>query len=98
MKSRYFRDRNLRLYSKFNEIKVNTLRSLLEDKVLSPSIRHKIFIKLTNKYQWASLNKSSNRCMITNRGRGVFRLTKMSRHQFRKMASQGLLPGVRASS
>jgi len=39
-----------------------------------------------------------NRCWKTGRPRGVFRDFGISRHVFREMAHQGLLPGVTKSS
>ncbi len=39
-----------------------------------------------------------NRCWKTGRPRGVFRDFGLSRHVFREMAHQGLLPGVTKSS
>jgi Ribosomal protein S14 len=39
-----------------------------------------------------------NRCSITGRARGFFRLFGLCRQQVRTMASEGKLPGVRKSS
>ena len=39
-----------------------------------------------------------NRCKITGRPKGYIRLFGLSRIQFRKMASQGLIPGVKKAS
>ena len=39
-----------------------------------------------------------NRCKITGRPKGYIRLFGISRIQFREMASQGLIPGVRKAS
>ena len=39
-----------------------------------------------------------NRCKITGRPKGYIRLFGLSRIQFREMASQGLIPGVRKAS
>jgi len=49
MKSKYFRDRNLRLFAKHNEIKTKIVRSLFEEISLSKRLRHKVFLQLTNK-------------------------------------------------
>ena len=43
-------------------------------------------------------NRIRNRCWKTGRPRGVFRDFGISRHVFREMAHQGLLPGVTKSS
>ena len=39
-----------------------------------------------------------NRCPITGRSRGFIRKFGMSRNAFRKLASDGLIPGVRKAS
>jgi small subunit ribosomal protein S14 len=39
-----------------------------------------------------------NRCFLTGRSRSVTRFCHLSRHQFRRLASDGSLPGVRKSS
>ena len=49
MKCRYFRDRNVRLYVKNNEIKTKILRSLLEEVSLKSSLRYKILLQLHSK-------------------------------------------------
>lgn len=98
MKSRYFRDRNLRLYSKYNEIKNKIIRSLFENTFYNNNLRHKIFLKLSNKKYWGSFNRVRRRCLITQRNRGVLRLTKTSRLIFRKMALQGFLAGIKTSN
>ena len=39
-----------------------------------------------------------NRCWLTGRPRGYYRDMGLSRHVFREMAHEGLLPGVRKAS
>ena len=46
----------------------------------------------------ASRVRLHNRCSITGRPKGYIRLFGLSRIQFREMASQGLIPGVRKAS
>ena len=42
--------------------------------------------------------RQHNRCMITGRPKGYIRQFGISRIQFREMASQGLIPGVKKAS
>ena len=42
--------------------------------------------------------RQRNRCMFTGRPRGYNRAFGLSRNMLRKMASEGLLPGVRKAS
>lgn len=46
----------------------------------------------------ASAVRLHNRCMITGRPRGYMRQFGISRIQFREMASNGLIPGIKKSS
>ena len=46
----------------------------------------------------ASPVRAHNRCKITGRPKGYIRQFGVSRIQFREMASQGLIPGVKKAS
>ena len=46
----------------------------------------------------ASPVRAHNRCKITGRPKGYIRQFGISRIQFREMASQGLIPGVKKAS
>ena len=46
----------------------------------------------------ANPTRLHNRCSVTGRARGYFRLFGLCRQQVRTMASEGKLPGVRKSS
>ena len=46
----------------------------------------------------SSPSRWKNRCLVTGRPKGYFRHFGLSRHVFREMAHQGLLPGVTKSS
>ncbi|MDR0729875.1 MAG: 30S ribosomal protein S14 [Prevotellaceae bacterium] len=42
--------------------------------------------------------RQHNRCSLTGRPKGYMRIFGVSRIQFREMASQGLIPGIRKAS
>ena len=46
----------------------------------------------------ASPIRAHNRCSITGRPKGYMRQFGLSRIQFREMASQGLIPGIKKAS
>jgi len=46
----------------------------------------------------ASPVRIKNRCALTGRSKGYLRTFGLSRIQFREMANEGLIPGVRKSS
>jgi small subunit ribosomal protein S14 len=60
------------------------------------------YIQIQSERQKLPRNSSStrlcNRCNISGRSRGYYRYFGLSRHFFREIAYQGILPGVRKSS
>ncbi|MEE1166297.1 MAG: type Z 30S ribosomal protein S14 [Treponema sp.] len=61
-----------------------------------------MIIKSARKQKYSAEGKKStreyNRCQICGRPRGYLRKFKMCRICFRKLASEGLLPGITKSS
>ena len=88
--------KRLKLYQKYQEKREN----LLLEYRISKDFRKKF--ELQSRLQKLPLNSSRtrmrNRCWKTGRPRGVFRDFGISRHVFREMAHQCLLPGVTKSS
>ena len=74
--------------------------NLLEDYRKETNFNEKL--KIHSKIQKLPRNSAKtriqNRCWKTGRPRGVFRDFGLSRHVFREMAHQCLLPGVKKSS
>ena len=58
----------------------------------------KVHSKLQKLPRNSAKTRIRNRCWKTGRPRGVFRNFGLSRHVFREMAHQCLLPGVKKSS
>ncbi|MBL7974706.1 MAG: 30S ribosomal protein S14 [Candidatus Kapabacteria bacterium] len=46
----------------------------------------------------SAANRVRNRCVLTGRGRGVYRKYGLCRNQFRQLALEGKIPGIRKSS
>jgi small subunit ribosomal protein S14 len=55
-------------------------------------------IKLQNLPRNSAESRHRNRCWLTHRSRSVYRDFGLSRHAFREMAHNCLLPGVRKAS
>ena len=79
--------------------------SLKRSRLLIEYLQEKSFngkLKVHSKLQKLPRNSAKtrirNRCWKTGRPRGVFRNFGLSRHVFREMAHQCLLPGVKKSS
>jgi small subunit ribosomal protein S14 len=74
--------------------------SLLQDYTNQENFREKLEIhsKIQQLPRNSAKTRIRNRCWKTGRPRGVFQDFGISRHVFREMAHQGLLPGVTKSS
>ena len=64
----------------------------------TPDERMDAMKKLEKLPRNANPTRLHNRCSVTGRARGYFRLFGLCRQQVRTMASEGKLPGVRKSS
>ena len=62
------------------------------------NVKLEIHSKIQKLPRNSAKNRIRNRCWKTGRPRGVFRDFGLSRHVFREMAHQCLLPGVTKSS
>ena len=69
-------------------------------KIISKNLNLKKNIRFKLKERWltfeniTSITRIKNICVLTGRSRSIYRFLKLSRIQFRKLASQGLLPGI----
>nr|YP_009389135.1 ribosomal protein S14 [Euglena archaeoplastidiata]AKR17908.1 ribosomal protein S14 [Euglena archaeoplastidiata] len=81
--------------------KYSTLRRFLKGKIkFSSSFEEKLFYssQLQKLPRNSSFSRLRNRCIVTGRPRGYYRLFGLSRHVLRDMAHYGFLPGVTKSS
>lgn len=98
MKYIVIKDRRRRILYSFYERRAVVLRSIIENVKLSPKIRMQAYQTLLSFPRDSSYIRSRNRCNLTGRARAVYRKFGRSRLRFRKLASQGLLRGVKKSS
>ncbi len=85
------------LAEKFEPVR-RKLRKQQADLKLPPEERLLASIKLQKLPKYGSRCKVVNRCRITGRPRGNLKKFGLSRLMFRKMAHEGLIPGVVKSS
>lgn len=85
------------LAEKFEPVR-RELRRKQANLKLSPEERFQANISLQKLPKSASRCRVVNRCRITGRSRGNFRNFGLSRLMLRKMAHEGLIPGVIKSS
>jgi small subunit ribosomal protein S14 len=74
------------------------LKRRAKDSKLSPVDRMEAREALAKLPRNSSPVRLVSRCMVTGRGRAVYRKFKLCRHVFRSMAHQGYLPGVHKAS
>lgn len=74
------------------------LKSVIMNRSVNPEERFAAQLKLAAMPRVSSATRIRNRCMITGRGRGVYRKFNISRIMLREMAAEGLIPGVRKAS
>ena len=85
------------LAEKFEPVR-RELRQKQASLKLSPEEKLAVSIQLQKLPKRASRCRVVNRCRITGRPRGNFKKFGLSRLMFRKMAHEGLIPGVIKSS
>ena len=88
--------KRIKLYNKYALKRSNLLKKYQSAE--SFSMKLEIHSKLQKLPRNSAKNRIRNRCWKTGRPRGVFRDFGLSRHVFREMVHQCLLPGVTKSS
>ena len=88
--------KRIKLYNKYALKRANLLKNYKSADNFSMKLE--IHSKLQKLPRNSAKTRIRNRCWKTGRSRGVFQDFGLSRHVFREMAHQGLLPGVTKSS
>lgn len=74
------------------------LKKIIIDEDKTDEERFEASVKLNKLPRNSSKVRLRNRCILTGRGRGVYRQFGLSRIKFRELANQGLIPGVTKAS
>lgn len=98
MKSLYLKDFILRKNFLKIEKKRLFLKLLIKDNRFDNKIKELAILKLAKFKSKFFKTKIKNRCIYTNRSRWIINKFRISRMKFKKMASIGLLQGVKKSS
>ena len=88
--------KRIKLYKKYANRRADLLKDYKNEEDFN--LKLELHFKLQKLPRNSSKTRIQNRCWKTGRPRGVFRDFGLSRHVFREMAHQGLLPGVTKSS
>lgn len=79
--------------NEFKNLSIKFLNSLLSNNPKFLSFQSKNNFKLKIQQKFSSKTRLVNRCVLTNRSRGVFRPFNVSRILLRKLILFGLIPG-----
>ena len=85
--------KRIRLYNSLKD-KRTELKAIRNDKSVTLEERFDAQMALAKLPRNSSKNRIRNRCLLSGRGRGVYRKFNLSRIWMRKLASEGKLPGV----
>nr|NP_150417.1 ribosomal protein S14 [Pylaiella littoralis]CAC50858.1 ribosomal protein S14 [Pylaiella littoralis] len=78
-----------------NEAKRKAIQSIASNQNLDVSLRWWAQLEKSKLPRQSSLSRAHNHCVETNRSRSVISFYKISRLHFRRLASKGVLPGLR---
>lgn len=98
MKNLIEKDKKLRIIYKKYETKKKVLNFLCNNLYLSNNIREQANIKQYKLTRNSALVRTRNRCVLTARGRAVYKQFRLCRNMFRFYALSGELPGVKKTS
>jgi small subunit ribosomal protein S14 len=77
-----------------NELKRLQYKYIIKNLNINTEIRYNYINKLNKLNRNSCKTRIKNRCILTGRGKAVYKMFKMSRIKFRELASMGFLPGV----
>ncbi len=86
MKYLYLKDRKRRILYRLFEKKAKVLKAIFENLKMPTTQRYFLHHQLTKLPKDSSIVRLRNRCALTNRPRGVYRVFGISRLMFRKYA------------
>jgi small subunit ribosomal protein S14 len=74
------------------------LKEIAEDQTKPYEERIQAMVKLSEKSRNSSKVRIHNRCALTGRPHGYYRMFKLSRIMLKDLANKGLIPGLKKSS
>lgn len=98
MKVLLLKDQNRRKLFKFYEEKKLLYKFIKQNINIDFDIRKKAYFNLILCPLNSSLIRVRNRCLISNRARGIFKQFKVSRFFFKNLALNGYFPGIKKAS
>lgn len=81
-----------------HELERTNLRCLKRNDILPSAVRKKAGEDLENLPRDSSITRVRNRCILTDRGRGLVGRYRVSRMMFRYYADKGLIAGMQKAT
>ena len=81
-----------------HEMERSNLRYVKKNDILPSAVRKKAAEDLENLPRDSSITRVRNRCVLTDRGRGLVGRYRISRIMFRYYADKGLIAGMQKST
>lgn len=91
-------DKRVRLRFWFKELQYIHVRAIFCNQRLPLKFRLHVHRRLGYDFRPYSFTHARNRCLLTGRGRGVYRDFGLARFQFKELAALGYLTGVQLAS
>jgi len=91
-------DRRVRQRFLARELCYIQIRAIFCNQRLPLKFRLYVHRRLGHDFRSSSFTHMRNRCLLTGRGRGVYRDFGLARFQFKSLAAQGYLTGVQMAS
>jgi len=88
------RDQKRRALVKKYAKKREALTAVLNNAKASDEVRYEARLKLQQLPRNANPTRLRNRCVLTGRGRGTFRMFGLGRNKIRELAFKGDIPGM----
>lgn len=88
------KDKRLRFLASRYELKRIQYKSIINNLCLPKEIRYEYVFKLNKLSRNTSTIRIKNRCILSGRGKGIYRFCKLSRLNLRRLSAEGFLPGI----
>jgi small subunit ribosomal protein S14 len=85
--------RKRKLFNKY-EFRKMCMKVLINDQRINMRFRTLLRLELDKIGKRANIGKIRNRCVVSGRGRGVYRVFGLDRFNFKRMANLGKLIGI----
>lgn len=92
------REKKRIIFEKRHSEKRSKLRAIVKSDKASPEDKHAAMVALQKLPRDSAKTRQSHRCKITGRARGVYRKVGLCRNMFRKLAMDGMIPGLKKAS